>query len=71
MSGRIDLPNLGFQRTEGVSESEFAQGAQGVLAVVAINKGRTPYLDSVLVKDYQVPAAQLSAIRLPHYDATH
>lgn len=41
------------------------------LAVAAINKGRTPYLDSVLVKDYQVPAAQLSAIRLPHYDATH
>ena len=41
------------------------------LAVVAINKGRTPYLDSVLVKDYQVPAAQLSAIRLPHYDAAH
>lgn len=32
MSGRIDLPNLGFQRSEGVSESEFAQGAQGVLA---------------------------------------
>jgi len=24
-----------------------------------------------LVKDYQVPAAQLSAIRLPHYDAAH
>ena len=33
------------------------------LAVAALNKGRTPHLDTVLVRDYQVPANQLSAIR--------
>ena len=32
MGGRVDLPYLGFQRSEGISESEFTQGAQGVLA---------------------------------------
>lgn len=41
------------------------------LAVVALNKGRTPHLDTVLVRDYQVPANQLSAIRLPHYEPAH
>ena len=37
------------------------------LAVAALNKGRSPHLDTVLVKDYQVPAHQLSTVRLPHY----
>ncbi len=41
------------------------------LAVAALNKGRTPHLDTVLVRDYQVPANQLSAIRLPHYEPAH